>query len=71
MADPQNAQSGEPMGGTPAPASKPRSLLQIGMINYVGDRWGPKNQVGRFIFDIAIWIPPLLILAILVKLSQG
>lgn len=67
MAETQN----QPTGGAPETQPKPRSALQIGLFNYVGDRWGPKDPRARFIFDIAIWIPPLLILAILVKLSQG
>jgi hypothetical protein len=71
MADTQDGPANGPAQGAPQPTPKPRGALQIGLINYIGDRWGPKNPTGRFIFDIAIWIPPLLILAIFVKLAQG
>jgi hypothetical protein len=67
MTDDQN-QSANGASGVPP---KPRTALQMGLFNYVGNRWGPKDPKARFVFDIAIWIPPLLVLAILVKLSQG
>lgn len=62
---------GQPTGGAPETQPKPRSALQVGLFNYVGDRWGPKDPKARFIVDIAIWIPPLLLVAFLVKLFQG
>ncbi len=61
----------QPTGGASGTQPKPRSALQIGLFNYVGDRWGPRDPKARFIFDIAIWVPPLLLVALLVKLSQG
>jgi hypothetical protein len=43
----------------------------MGLWNYFLYRWGPKNKAARFVLETAVLVVFFLILAILLKLSQG
>jgi hypothetical protein len=55
----------------PAPKLFSREALRRGWLNVFMDRWAPKTQPARIAFEFALLIPVFLILAIMVKLSQG
>jgi hypothetical protein len=55
----------------PAPKLTSREALRRGWLNVAMDRWAPKTQPARIIFEFALLIPVVLALAIVVKLSQG
>lgn len=55
----------------PAQTSTGREILRVGLWNYASQRWGPKNPVARFAVEIGILVVFLLIVAIVLKLSQG
>ncbi len=55
----------------PQPSLMSKEALRRGWLNVAMDRWAPKTQPARIIFEFAILIPVVLVLAIAVKLAQG
>ena len=55
---------------TRSKAHQPRGSSP-GWLNVAMDRWAPKTQPARIIFEFALLIPVVLALAIVAKLSQG
>jgi hypothetical protein len=47
------------------------TALQRGLWNVAMERWAPKTQPARIVFEIGVLAIPLLILAILVKLGSS
>jgi hypothetical protein len=48
-----------------------RTAVRLGLWNYATDRWAPRDQPARLIFEIAIMLPFVVVLAIVITLSQG
>jgi hypothetical protein len=43
----------------------------MGLWNYFLYRWGPKNRATKFVLETVVLVVVFLVLAILLKLSQG
>jgi len=67
-AAPGQYQAPYPTAGAPLP---PRRVLQMGLWNYFLYRWGPKNRATKFVLETVVLVVVFLVLAILLKLSQG
>ena len=63
-----NGPTGNPVPDRPASG---REILRVGLGNYASNRWLPKNPVLKFVIEIAILVVFFLVLAILMKLTQG